>query len=124
MASQDANEIYASFFEYSREWAGYIKGCGRIADAGLAKMRTFGRWRIDDPQAIDSLAELILAIALVHFNFFMALTMDSPKAFPCSHRRREDAGASTQPENPQGFGPGLQRQARTSTWCWSLVTVW
>lgn len=82
MASQDANEIYASFFEYSREWAGYIKGCGRIADAGLAKMRTFGRWRIDDPQAIDSLAELILAIALVHFNFFYGAHYGQSESLP------------------------------------------
>lgn len=65
MASQDADEIYVSLFEYSREWADYIKG-GRIADAGLAKMRTFGRWKIDDPRTVDSLAEIILAIAFVY----------------------------------------------------------
>lgn len=62
--SQDREEIYISFFEYSRNWVNYLRG-GRIDLAGLATLKTYGPWCINNGAQMSHLAEIILAICLL-----------------------------------------------------------
>lgn len=52
-----------SFFEYTQQWADYLKD-GPVANAGLAKMQTYGPWDTRKRRDMEGFAAIIVVMLL------------------------------------------------------------
>lgn len=62
LVSQDKDEIYVTFARYNDEWLKYLNG--QPCTTSLMTMHRYGPWSINDGEAMEAAAIILLATTL------------------------------------------------------------